>query len=207
MLKKKCTACGKKTERKYNYCPYCGDSFKVSKDKEDYGFLGREDGEDFIQEFQNLPFGMDKLVNSLVKQLEKELNEASKNGFNEHPRGIRINVSTSKPQIKQVLKETDSVKERLNQSNRISQEEMQRRISLPKVNAESKVKRLSDKIIYEINVPGVINKEDITITKLATGLEIRAYSGSRCYVKFIPLTVEVIRYAVKDEKIYIELKV
>ena len=79
MLKKKCTACGKKTERKYNYCPYCGDSFKVSKDKEDYGFLGKNDliNENNMSMPQNSL--VDKMFSSAMKMAEKIIEKQMKN--------------------------------------------------------------------------------------------------------------------------------
>jgi len=203
MLKKKCSSCAKKIERKFNYCPYCGLSFKASKNEQDYGFLGKDEEEmESLPPIQGLPFGMNKLVNTLVKQLEKELSQFDNGEMNKMPKGFKINISTGKPMMRQLPKNQENYSK-----NKISPEEMNRRLSLPKSNAESKVKRLSDKIIYEIETPGVKEKDEVTITKLATGLEVRAYSNDKCYIKFIPLTVEIMSYNVKDEKIYLELKI
>ena len=65
---------------------------------------------------------------------------------------------------------------------------------------------MGKKIIYEIETPGVRTKKDVVVAKLASGLEIKGYSEDKCYVKFIPLTVEVIGYYVENEKIFVELK-
>ena len=88
----------------------------------------------------------------------------------------------------------------------VSREENERRMGLPKVEGESRVKRLSDTIIYEIETPGVKKKDSVVLTELASGLEIKAYSKDKCYVKFIPLKVEVIEYYIEKEKIIIEFK-
>ncbi|MFH1563606.1 MAG: hypothetical protein ABIF11_09390, partial [Nitrospirota bacterium] len=77
---------------------------------------------------------------------------------------------------------------------------------LPKVEVEAKIRRLADRIIYEIDVPGVGSKADVVVTELATGLEIKAYSRDKCYVKFIPLKVEVIEYYVRPNKVFVELR-
>lgn len=207
MFKKKCDSCAKKVDKKFSYCPYCGFSFKKSKEEEDYGFLGREDEIETFPEIKGLPFGMNKLVNTLVKQLEKELSNLEKSDMSKMPKGIRINVSTGKPFIEQMNQSNTNQKKANLKRQNISPEEMKRRLSLPKINADSKVKRLSDKLIYEIDAPGVKKADEVTITKLATGLEVRAYSEDNCYVKFIPLTVELIRYNVKEEKVFVELKV
>ncbi len=70
MFKKKCSACAKKVEKKFNYCPYCGVSFKAGNDSKDFGMLGRDDSERRVQQDLGLPLGLNGIVNSLVKQLE-----------------------------------------------------------------------------------------------------------------------------------------
>jgi hypothetical protein len=69
------------------------------------------------------------------------------------------------------------------------------------------MKRLADRIVYEIITPGVKSKKDVAVAELATGLEVKAYSRNKCYVKFIPLKVEVIGYYLKNERLFLELKV
>ena len=88
----------------------------------------------------------------------------------------------------------------------VSEAENSRRIGLPKVEGESRIKRLGDTIIYEIETPGIKNKDNVVLTELATGLEVKAYSKDKCYVKFIPLKVEVVEYYVEKEKVIVELK-
>ena len=88
----------------------------------------------------------------------------------------------------------------------VSEKEAGRRARLKKMEAESRMKRLGDVIIYEIAAPGLKKKEDVVITELATGLEIRAYSRDNCYVKTIPLKVEVLNYRVGNEKVFVEMK-
>ena len=74
MFDKKCPACAKSIKRDFSYCPHCGASFKVGSEKENFGMLGRDDFGREIQQELRLPFGMGKIVNSLVKQLEQEMN-------------------------------------------------------------------------------------------------------------------------------------
>jgi len=75
MLKRKCKGCGKKIEKKFNFCPYCGFNFKAEKEKEDFGMLGRDDySNDFarqVSKSMGLPLGLDKMINHMVKQLNK----------------------------------------------------------------------------------------------------------------------------------------
>ena len=164
--------------------------------------IGRDDSMGKLQDEVKLPFGMEKVVNSLVKQLEKQMGNVDFNG-QRMPKGIKIQIAKGIPQMGQVVREIPQKKENL---PKVSDEEIERRVGLPKVNAESKIRRLADMIIYEIEAPGIQKKENIVLTELATGLEIRAYSRDKCYVKFIPLKVEVIEYHIEKEKVIVEFK-
>jgi len=204
MFKKKCSGCAKPIEKKFNFCPYCGTSFKAKKEKENYGMLGRLDSKNSLpQKEMKLPMGMDRMVNSLVKQLEKQLGNLDEMEPGKMPKGFSIRLSPGKPQqIRQVVQKAPIKKI----EEKITTEEKIRRQKLPKENAESKVRRLGDKIIYEIKTPGIKNIKDVIITELATGIEIKAYSKNKCYTKTIPLKVELIGHYVKEEKVFIELK-
>jgi HSP20 family molecular chaperone IbpA len=199
MFKKKCPSCAKKIEKKFNYCPYCGVSFRKKSERENFGMLGRDDSFGKVQEELKLPFGMNKIVNSLIKQIEGQINNmnVSDDGI---PRGISIRVATPSANLVQ-----EHSKKKID-APEISDDESERRSRLPRVDAKSKVKRLADTIIYELDVPGVKKKEDVVLTELATGLEIKAYSKTKCYVKFIPLKVEVVEHYVEKEKVVVEIK-
>jgi len=203
MFKRKCSACAKKVEKKFNFCPYCGASFKAGLEKNDFGMLGVDDSGERVQEELKLPFGMNKIVNSLVKQLEGQLGNMNLGDGQGMPRGVKIRVARG-PGMNQVVRKVPEKK--VIDMPRVSEEENERRMGLSKVDAESRVKRLADTIIYEIETPGVKRKDDVVLTELATGLEIKAYSRDKCYVKIIPLKVEVVEYYVEKERVMVEIK-
>lgn len=200
MFKKKCSACAKRIKRDFNYCPYCGKSFKARAEKDNFGMLGRMDSGEGIQPELRLPFGMGNIVNSLVKQLEQEINSQSSS---DGSKGFKIKIAMGNPQTNQVIRKEPRKVEDI---PKISEDEIERRARLPTVEVESKVRRLADRIIYEIEAPGVRTEKDVVVVKLASGLEIKGYSNDKCYVKFIPLTVEIIGYHVENGKIFVELK-
>ncbi len=200
MFNKKCPGCAKNIKKDFNYCPHCGASFKAGAEKDNFGMLGRDDSGREIQQELRLPFGMGKIVNSLVKQLEQEMNgKMSSDGS----KGFKIKIAMGQPQMKQVVRrepmKIESVPE-------VSEKEIERRAGLPTVEVESKIRRLADRIIYEIDAPGVQGKKDVVVVKLASGLEIQGYSNDTCYVKFIPLTIEIMGYHVENGKIFVELR-
>ncbi|MFH1291238.1 MAG: zinc ribbon domain-containing protein [archaeon] len=200
MFEKKCSACAKSIKKDFNYCPYCGVSLKVGAKKDNFGMLGRRDSIEGIQPELKLPFGMGNIVNSLVKQLENEMNgQVSSDGS----KGFKIKIAMGQPPMRRVVqKEQKNIEE----IPKVSEKEIERRARLPTVEVESRIRRLADRIIYEIEAPGVQTKKDIVVVKLASGLEIKGYSKDKCYVKSIPLTVELIEYYVENGKIFVELK-
>ena len=202
MFKKKCPSCANKIEKKFNFCPYCGVSFKARNEQTNFGMLGRNDSQGKVQEELKLPFGMNKIMNSLVKQLENQLGNMDMGDGQGMPKGVKIRVARGPP-MRQVIREEPG---KVEEVPMVSDEENDRRAGLKREEVESKVRRLADRIIYEMETPGVKKKKDVILTKLASGLEIKAYSKDKCYVKFIPLTVEVIEYSVQDEKVFVELK-
>jgi HSP20 family molecular chaperone IbpA len=205
MLKKKCSGCANKIDRKFNFCPWCGYSIKGGKEESDFGLLGRDDIIGNINlnnpSQADLPFGLGKMVNSLVKQLEKELANIENDNQN-LPKGFSVRIQSGMPM--QRIMEQPKQKVKINKI--VSEEEQIRRQRLPKKEAESRVKRLSDKIIYEVNAPGIKNKDDIVITKLEDGFEIKIYTDNACYTKKVPLNVEVENYFLKKDTVVIELK-
>lgn len=203
-MKKKCSFCGEKIERKFSFCPYCGGSFKKKSEKENFGMLGRDD---FVDEREianeiKLPFGLNKIMNGLMKQMDKQLEEMMRNSNGKAPKGFKIQISRGNPQIKRV----QQPQKKETPQTIISPEEANRRAKLPRVDADSKVKRLSDRIVYEIPAPGVKSKKDIVVTKLEDGVEIKAYSKDKCFVKVIPLKIEIYGCYVEDGKVFVEMK-
>jgi RNA polymerase subunit RPABC4/transcription elongation factor Spt4 len=199
MFKKKCRGCAEKVDRKFNYCPHCGASLKLRD--EDMGMLGATDS-GRIQEELKLPFGVEKIMGSLVKQLEKQLENMDLDDKEGMPKGFKIQIARG-PMVHGVV-QNNVPKKRM--TSVVSREEGERRANLKKTEAESKVKRIGDVIIYEIKAPGIMRKEDVVITELETGIEIRAYAQDRCYVKVIPMKVEILGMRIDREKISVEMR-
>ena len=206
MFKKKCSGCAKKIERKFNYCPYCGVSLKAGNDGQNFGMLGRNDADARVQQNLGLPLGLNGIVNTLVKQLEGQLENMDLENNQGMPKNIKIRVARGPGMNQGQIIQKVPEKKLVDDAPEISEKENKRRMSLAKVESESRVKRLGDTIIYEINTPGVKKKGDVVLTELATGLEVKAYSKDKCYVKFIPLKVEVVEYSVEKEKVIVEIK-
>ena len=98
MFKKKtCTNCGKNVSDKYGFCPYCG-SANDNLDSGEWGMLGKNDliPTNNVQ----LPTGFNMILNSLMKNLSKQLNgmyekSGKDTGLGVKKERISISISTS----------------------------------------------------------------------------------------------------------------
>ncbi len=202
MLKKRCSNCEKKIDRSFRFCPWCGKPTKKIR-QEDYGMLGVDDemGQEMQDPLSLFGGGLGKMVSQLTKQLSKELQNLDSEEQGK-PRGIEIRFSTGRPTQRIVrTSETKSP-----QVEEIDDYERERRRELPIEIAESKIRRLPEGVVYEISAPGVKSKRDVSILRMENSLEIRAYSKNKCYVKTIPIKVDVLKYGVKDDKVFVQIK-
>ena len=83
--------------------------------------------------------------------------------------------------------------------------EQERIARLPREEPETKIRRLTDKIIYEVYIPGVKSLKDVTVNRLENSIEIKAISQDRAYFKLIPVSLHLKRYYLKEEKLILEL--
>ncbi len=137
--------------------------------------------------------------------------------------GISISISTASgknPEIKvkrfgnmpefrdmqRELVQTPGNKGHLPAGIKISEERAREIAKLPREEAETKVRRLSNKIIYEISLPGVNSTKDIVINKLENSIEIKAFSKDRVLFKLLPANLPIIKHSLKDEKLILELR-
>ncbi len=219
MFSKKCKKCNKKFSKKYEFCPFCGFDSKEAEDAREYGLLGKDD---FLEskEFNELklPFGMKSLMKLLPKLIEKSIKEIEKQeraskdtpeGFNVFttPNSIKINFSSINGQPITKVRETTNRESQGEITGKNISEEKARKISqLPKKEAKTRVRRLSNKIVYEIKVPGVKSLDNVIINKLEDSIEIKAISEKVVYLKNININLPILRYILKQENIILELK-
>lgn len=202
----KCPSCDSKINKKYDFCPYCGNpTSNQENEARDFGMLGKHDSGNFQEENPLAGFGItDKLISSLVnnlaKSLDKQFTDMEKISQNTEvksfPNGIKIrigppiNLSPKKAQRKQKNDITDSQIEKIS--------------SLPRAIAKSSVKRINDKVIYNLETPGVDSTEDVFISKLESGYEVKAIGKKKIYVNSIPINLPLKRLSLLKDKLAIE---
>ena len=76
--------------------------------------------------------------------------------------------------------------------------------SMPRTIAKTSVKRINDKIIYELNIPGINSPEDVFVSKLESGYEIKAIGEKKVYVNSLPIDLPIIKFTINSDKLFLE---
>lgn len=222
--KKTCQRCGRKTNKSNSFCPSCGNPLKKSKGKEELGMLGENDSINEFEALSNSMFGgisgtfMNKMLSNTMRMLEKEMQKGmqeernnSQNQSNNFPKtkirlminGKEIDLNKSIPQNGNLEKRE---KEKPAKFRKFSEEQIRKFSKLPKKQPKTELKRIADKISYEIEVPGVKSIEDVSITPLESSIEMKAISSDKAYSKSIPINLPIIGYSLSDELLILEFK-
>ena len=206
----RCDNCNSKIRDKFSFCPYCGISLiDEQKYARDYGLLGK--GEEMEEETltEHFSFGItDKLIgtlmNSLMKNLDKQFKQIDKDfektEIKSFPNGIKIQVGqfpnqhAKRTQQKSIFQKT------------ISEKQLEKMNSLPRTIAETKMKRLNDKIVYELATPGIESPEDVFISKLESGYEIKAIGTKKIYVNSLPVNLPLKSLSLNKDKLLVEFR-
>jgi hypothetical protein len=68
------------------------------------------------------------------------------------------------------------------------------------------LKRIADKILYEIEIPGVESVEDVSIINLESSIELKALGKEKAYSKSIPITLPIVGYDFSEGLLVLEFK-
>jgi len=212
--KKECNSCKKRINSSHKFCPFCGSPGNKKLKKEDYGMLGENDYANEFEQFSNSLFGgaggkmMGKMFESAVKMLEKEMKKemrkttkqsVPKTNFQIFINGEKVNLKEqNRPQ--KVIEEKDIVYKELPRGN------LKKFSSLPKKEPKTSVRRMSDKVVYEVLIPGVKSLKDISIINLENNIEIKAIAKDKAYEKLIPLNFPIANYEFTKGKLVLELE-
>ncbi len=207
--KKKCEKCGEKINSKHRFCPNCGNLF--NSENENWGMLGKTDETNEFEQFSNSLFGggmLGKMLGRTMKILEREMQNQNSmpetnfeliiNGKRINPKNIRI---SHQPMQKQFAQKMETAPQR-----NFSNENLKKISGLPKQEPLTKIRRLLNKVVYEIEMPGVKSIKDVSIIKLENSIEIKALAKDKAYFKLIPINLPIINYNLSKGKLILELE-
>ncbi len=212
----KCENCNSRIDAKFNFCPYCGQStMDEQKEIKEFGMLGRNDFTRQKTPNQNPLANLgitDKLINSIMSNMMKSFDRQFRNTESQEaefpgnadieqlPNGIKIRIGIPQSMPK-VPKPKTSVKKQITDS------QLEKMSNLPRTQAKTHVRRLSDKIIYELAAPGIESTDDVFISKLEEGYEIKAIGKKKVYVNSLPISLPLKSFSIEDNKLLVEFKI
>ena len=166
--------------------------------------LGREDvlGEESFASPFFTGFGgkmLNNMLGNALKMLEKEMKNAEKT-----PRSnFRLMINGKEIQIGQQKKPKEAV--RKIPKREFGKEQLKKISELPKKEPKTSLKRIGDKIIYEIEMPEVKSLNDVLINNLENSIEIKAIGESTIYSKTIPINMPITNQTLSEGKLFLEL--
>jgi len=220
LKKKKCKNCGEKINNSYNFCPYCKTPIRnVFEDNKEWGLLGRNDFSPYDE--VKLPMGFNTLFNTILKSLNKQFNNVE-NIENKSKKskvkkgGVSISIHTSgnkPPEIKissfgnlpEFKEKEKQIKTKVKEL-KLPMSDPKKFAGLPKEEPKTNIRRFSNKIVYEINMPSVKSIKDVSIIQLENSIEIKALAKNKVYYKIIPINLPVKNYNLSKEKLVLELE-
>ncbi|HLC73605.1 hypothetical protein J4416_02015 [Candidatus Pacearchaeota archaeon] len=206
---KKCKRCEGKLKEEFSFCPFCSlDLRNPSADMREFGMLGKNDSVFNTPLIGGGGVGInDSVVNSIfsnvMKMMENQLKNLdsdsldfgdSKPEISRLPNGIQIKMGPSMRKNK-----PSEPKVRV-----ISEDQRARMTKLPRGQAKAEIRRLSDKIIYELATPGVSNVEDIFVSKVESGYEVKAVGSKKVYFNSLQINLPLKKYFVKENCLTLE---
>lgn len=227
MFKKKvkCKNCSEKFNNSFSYCPACGTPTGKSKKEEDYGLLGKSDSVDPFEAFEKGMMGgisskmLNKMLGGAMKMLENEMKRNMQNtnpqpfqpktNFELYINGKRISPKNIKVTRREIPIKTQSqtTKHKTHTNYHFSEETQKQYAKMNKTEPVTNVRRLSNQVVYEVDIPGVESIKDVAVIKLENSIEIRAITKEKAYKKIIAVDLPLKRYKLENEKLILELGV
>lgn len=228
-----CSKCKKDLKKDFDFCPYCGAS---QNQNNNWGMLGKNDfpeapiqnNDPFSQLLPGLSGGIfNKMLGNAMKMVENELQRE----MQQSPQGENVKRINLKPNTKLQLfingkpinLEGNSIPNPTNQTQSPQKKqikkqpkklitkdftpEMKEKFStLQKEEPQTSLRRLSSKVIYELNMPGVKSIDNVAIRNLEKSIEIKAIGKTKAYYKIIAVDLPLLSYSLEKDVLVLELE-
>lgn len=182
----------------FDFCPHCGCNLRdPQKDLEEFGLLGKN-------EFSNAPLvggggaGLgfsDKLFASIFNQLMKSLeSQMHTQDVSAHavPNGIQVKIGVPTQRVPKA------------RSRKLTEEQVRRMAGAPRIEAKSDIRRLSDRVVYDLKAPGIGSLEDVFVSKVESGYEIKAIGKNKVYVNSLQVDLPLKGYTLHEKGLTLE---
>src|SRR3989344_5841179 len=206
---KKCMRCEGRLKDEYSFCPYCRlDLRNPDADMNDFGMLGKNDSVFGAPLLGGGGMGIsdsvfNSIFNNVMKMMESQMKNLiidnadfgdSKPEITQLPNGIQIKIGPKR--------QPNNVKE--SKVRVINDEQRDRMTKLPRSQAKTEVRRMSHGVVYELVTPGVDTVEDIFVSKVESGYEVKALGKKKVYFNSLQINLTLRKYSIKDNKLTME---
>lgn len=213
--KKKCNKCNGEIKKNFEFCPSCGNPLKENQ----WGMLGKKDGlplqgyNEAMNPFNGITGNIfNKMLNNAMKMMEKEIQKEMNNQGKETKapktkvqlfiNGKKVDFGEAGNQIEQ------KQPEQKNQdfSKGMSKKNLKKFSEFEREEPKTDIRRLSDKVIYELDMNGVKSLDDVSIIKLENSIEIKAIGKNKSYYKIIQIDLPIQSTKLSKNKLILELE-
>jgi len=185
--------------------------------KKNYGMLGKNDlHENRASEGNNLMGGLGggvlgKMIGGAMNMLETEIKkEMQKNNGSENIQGknfdLYINGKRVSPENIKISNKIQEKEKEIKLPENFSKNDFKKFSSLDKKSPETGVRRLSDRIIYEIKVPGLKSIKQVNMTKVNDVFELKLLTEKEAYFKNISINFPLLSYKVEENDLILEFE-
>ena len=198
-----CPKCKSEITEKYSFCPYCG-LHLVNPEKElrEFGMLGRSDiaDDEIVRHALNSNMSvtdrlLGSLMNSLLKNIDMQFREVETTEVKNTPNGVRIRVGIPVQQRKREQKVVNRA---------LTEQQLTRMSSLPRTEAKTNVRRLADKVVYDLATQGIESPDDVFVSKTESGYEIKAIAKSKAYVNSVQVNLPLRGFSLHEKGLTVE---
>ncbi len=198
-----CPKCKSEIAEKYSFCPWCGlHLVNPQKELKEFGMLGRSDIADdemirhaFASNMSMADKLIGSLMNSVLKNIDMQVSEVETTEVKSIPNGIRIRVGAPVQQRKREPRITN---------RQLTEQQLTRMSNLPRSEARTNVRRLADKVIYDLAAHGIESTDDVFVSKTESGYEIKAIAKNKVYVNSVPVNLPLRGFSLHDKGLTVE---
>jgi hypothetical protein len=79
-------------------------------------------------------------------------------------------------------------------------------MKLPRKEAKTTLKRFKDRVVYELETPGINSLNNVVVNKLENSIEIKIYTEKTVYIKTLAISLPLLSYSIKQDKVLVEFK-
>jgi hypothetical protein len=209
--KPSCKRCEGKLKDDFSFCPFCGlDLRNPHADMRDYGLLGKNDAVLGAPMLGGGAIGMnDPAMNGLFANIMKMMEHQLKNIDPEQLDSVMKEMHSEIQRLPNGIKISFGPKpvhqpKQQPQPRVITDEQRARMTKLPRAEAKTNIRRFSDHVVYSLDVPGLTSVNDVFVSKVESGYEVKAIGKNKVFVNSLQLNLPIKKYSVKDERLSLE---